>query len=235
MILALWAVPRSRSTAFFRMMAERGDLTVLHEPFSNRAEFGAAEVAGRPVATEAALVDAIRDLAVAGPVFFKDTTDERYPGVLADEDFLARDARHTFLIRHPRRTIASYHAVNRDVRRDQIGVETLYELFCRVRDLTGDLPVVIDGDDLVERPDELVAAYCARVGIPHRPEALTWRPEDRPEWRPTARWHTTASSTGGFVRTGEVGGDIEHDPVLRGHLLHHLPFYEELRRHRLRA
>jgi len=34
MRLMLWSVPRSRSTAFFRMMAERGDFSVVHEPFS---------------------------------------------------------------------------------------------------------------------------------------------------------------------------------------------------------
>ena len=32
-ILALWCHPRSVSTAFERVMRERGDLGVLHEPF----------------------------------------------------------------------------------------------------------------------------------------------------------------------------------------------------------
>ena len=32
-ILALWAVPRSTSTAFEWMMRQRGDLDCLHEPF----------------------------------------------------------------------------------------------------------------------------------------------------------------------------------------------------------
>ena len=32
-ILALWAVPRSTSTAFERMMRERGDFWVVDEPF----------------------------------------------------------------------------------------------------------------------------------------------------------------------------------------------------------
>jgi len=29
-LLMLWSAPRSRSTAFFAMMAERGDFTVVH-------------------------------------------------------------------------------------------------------------------------------------------------------------------------------------------------------------
>jgi hypothetical protein len=48
-LLMLWGTPRSRSTAFFRMMAERGDFTVVHEPFSYLAEFGYADVAGERV------------------------------------------------------------------------------------------------------------------------------------------------------------------------------------------
>jgi len=30
-VFALWSAPRARSTAFFRSVAERGDVTVLHE------------------------------------------------------------------------------------------------------------------------------------------------------------------------------------------------------------
>ena len=33
-IVPLWSVPRSISTGFERMMIERGDFKVIHEPFS---------------------------------------------------------------------------------------------------------------------------------------------------------------------------------------------------------
>jgi hypothetical protein len=32
-MVMLWSVPRSRSTAFYRMMTKRGDFTGFHEPF----------------------------------------------------------------------------------------------------------------------------------------------------------------------------------------------------------
>ncbi|HEX4431508.1 MAG TPA: hypothetical protein VHZ96_19725 [Frankiaceae bacterium] len=51
----LWSAPRSRSTAFFRMMAERGDFTVVHEPFSYLAELGYADVAGERITSAAGL------------------------------------------------------------------------------------------------------------------------------------------------------------------------------------
>ncbi|MFD1048968.1 sulfotransferase family protein, partial [Kibdelosporangium lantanae] len=145
-LLSLWSVPRSRSTAFFRVMGERGDFQVVHEPFSYLAEFGKCEIDGRTVTSQPALIDALRRLGRNRPVFFKDTTDEHYGGVLADDRFLTRDAVHTFLIRHPARTIASYHALNPRVRRHQIGFESLWEIYEAVLAATGRKPVVLDGD-----------------------------------------------------------------------------------------
>ena len=45
-VFGLWSAPRARSTAFFRSMAERGDMTLLHEPFSNLRDYGETDVDG---------------------------------------------------------------------------------------------------------------------------------------------------------------------------------------------
>jgi hypothetical protein len=227
-------MPRSRSTAFFRMMAERGDFQVLHEPFSNLAEFGHTSVGGRTVRSERDLVAAIRDLAAGGQVFFKDTTDERYEAPLSDVDFLGRDAVHTFLIRHPAETIASYHALNAAVRRDQIGAEHLHELYRRTAEVTGADPVVLDAADLVGDPDGVVGEYCRAVGIPFLPHAMCWSAGDRGEWRPTARWHAAAGASTGFTTaTGAYDTDVASHPVLSEYLAHHRRFYDDLHRRRL--
>ncbi|MFL6139309.1 MAG: sulfotransferase family protein [Frankiaceae bacterium] len=235
MILALWSLPRSRSTAFFRMMIERGDFHALHEPFSNLAEFGQVDVAGHVARSEPGLIDAIRRLALTRPVFFKDTTDERYPAALADEGFIGRDAVHTFLIRHPLETIASYHALNPDVRLHQIGAEHLHEIYVRTRELTGRDPVVVDAADLVADPVGIVRAYCAQVGIPYLPHALRWGAGERTEWRPTARWHADASTSTRFqaATTRDYRVDVAGHPTLSTYLAHHLAFYEDLHRRRL--
>jgi len=231
-ILALWSAPRCRSTAFMRMMGERGDFLVLHEPFSHVADFGAAEVGDRRVGSETELIAALRDLSAHRPVFFKDTTDFHYPGLLADRGFLA-EVRHTFIIRHPREAIASHSALNPEVSRDEIGFARLAEIFDAVT-ATGGKPVVVDSDDLVENPEETVRRYCAEVGIPFRPEALSWRSGMRREWVRTSRWHESTSRTSGFARvTATYERTPDNDPVLAGYLRYHLPFYDRLRAHRL--
>ncbi|GAB1823632.1 sulfotransferase-like domain-containing protein [Herbidospora sp. RD11066] len=233
-VLALWSAPRCRSTAFARMMAERGDRVVVHEPFSLVVDFGEAKVGDRVAHTETEVLAALRALAVERPLYFKDTTDFHYPALLADEEFL-RTATHTFIVRHPAEAIASHVRLNPDLGRDEIGFARLHEIFAAVEAATGATPVVIDSDDLLDRPAETVRAYCAAVGIPFLPDALTWRPGMRSEWQGTSRWHESTSRTTGFARGpgGDVG-KVAADPVLRAHLEYHLPYYERLKAAALR-
>ncbi|MGW5271525.1 sulfotransferase-like domain-containing protein [Streptomyces sp. NPDC004044] len=228
-VLALWSAPRCRSTAFARMMTERNDRVVVHEPFSRVTDFGEVEVGDRVARSEQDVLAALGAIATERPVFFKDTTDFHYPALLADETFLAA-ATHTFIIRDPAEAIASHHALNPDLGRDGIGFARLYEIFTAVQAATGTTPVVIDSDDLLDRPAETVRAYCSATGIPFLPDALSWQPSMRPEWRSTSKWHQSTSETAGFTR-GRSGGTeaVEADPTLRAYRDYHLPYYEKLR------
>lgn len=228
-VLALWSAPRSRSTAFARMMTERDDRVVVHEPFSRVVDFGEVEVGDRVAHTEQDVLAALRAIAAQKPVFFKDTTDFHYPALLADEAFLSA-ATHTFIIRDPAEAIASHHALNPDLGRDEIGFARLHEIFTAVQDATGTTPVVIDSDDLLDRPAETVRAYCSAVGIPFLPEALSWKPGMRSEWQTTDKWHRSTSRTSGFTRGTSDGAErVAADPVLRAYRDYHLPYYEKLR------
>lgn len=228
-ILALWSAPRCRSTAFARMMAERGDYTVLHEPFSHVINFGESEVGDHLVRSEQQLIPALRRLAQDSPLFFKDTTDFYYPCLLSDRDFLASVV-HTFLIRHPTEAIASHYLLHPGLQRDEIGFAWLAEIYDAAAEAAGFPPVVIESADLVARPHETVRAYCHATGIPFMPEALSWQPGMRQAWQRTSRWHQTASMTSGFVPTQPPGlTEVETNPVLAGYLEYHLPFYLRLR------
>ncbi|MET8249449.1 sulfotransferase family protein [Streptomyces sp. NPDC005202] len=228
-VLAMWSAPRCRSTAFARMMTERGDRVVVHEPFSRVVDFGEVEVADRIARDEQDVLAALRAIATRKPVFFKDTTDFHYPALLTDEDFLSA-ATHTFIIRDPAEAIASHHALNPNLGRDEIGFARLHEIFTAVQAATGTTPVVIDSDDLLDRPAETVRAYCAAVGIPFLPDALSWEPGMRSEWQSTSKWHKSTSQTAGFTRSRSDGAEaVAADPVLRAYRDYHLPYYEKLR------
>lgn len=235
MHLMLWSAPRSRSTAFFRMMAERGDFTVVHEPFSYLVMHGHTDVAGTRVGSGAELIKVLLEL--PGQVFMKETTGFRYPEFVATPEFLETTefldrVTHTFLIRDPRETIPSYLKLEPDARIESIGFELLHEIHTAVVKRTGQQPVVVDAADLAQNPEGTVKAYCAAVGVPFVPEALSWDPAQRPEWQPSRRWHeSVAASTGlGAVTAASAAPP---DAVIARYLRHHLPYYEALHAKRL--
>jgi sulfotransferase family protein len=214
-------------------MVERGDMIVVHEPFSDLAGLGETDVEGRPFDSAEALLAWLGDQPPAVNVFLKDTTGRRDDVVLADRRFLA-EARHAFLIRRPEEVAASSYAVEPTIGIDAIGLEMLYELHTAVADAGGHRPVVIDSDDLVARPEATMAAYCAAVGLPFIPEALTWAAGDRPEWRRSARWHVDVSASTGFTRCGRTyTHTVENCAELARFAAHHRPFYERLHAQRL--
>ncbi len=108
-------------------MAERGDLTVLHEPFSNLRDYGETDAGGRTFGSPAALLAWLRGQADRRDVFLKDTMDHQHDEVLADRRFLAV-ARHAFLIRRPEEIAASYYALFPPMTINAIGMERLCEM-----------------------------------------------------------------------------------------------------------
>lgn len=217
------------------MMVERGDFEVVHEPFSHVADFGVARVADREARSEFEVIAALRDLSRERRVFFKDTTDFRYPVVLAEASFL-REAVHTFMIRDPRAAIVSHHRLEPGLDRNAIGFAWLYELFAAVRLASQSEPIVVDADDLLSAPQAVVSEYCRRVQIRFMPRSLTWLPRELPEWRRTARWHSSVSTSTGFWKLESTEtSDVDWNPQLQSFLDYHAPFYEKMRAVRLRV
>lgn len=232
-VFALWSAPRARSTAFFRSMLERGDVVPLHEPFCNLDDYGETDVEGRVFESPQALLMWLRTETGDRSVFLKDATDRRHEAVLSDRHFLSA-ARHAFLIRRPEQIVASWYAVEPHVQVEHIGLEALFELHAAVRRVAGHPPVVIDSDDLVDRPQATMRAYCAAVGLPFIPKALTWEPADRPEWRRSARWHGDVAVSSGFERREQTyTHTVENSSEMERIAAHHRPFYEELYAQRL--
>jgi hypothetical protein len=232
-MFALWSAPRTRSTAFFRSMVERGDMTVLHEPFCKLRDFGETDAGARTFDSPLSLLAWLRDETHNMRVFLKDHAPTYYPDVLADRRFLA-ETRHAFLIRRPEEIAASSYALDPGTNINSIGLERLWEAQAAVRDAGGDASVVIDSDDLVARPEATMAAYCAAVGLPFIPAALTWEPGELPEWHRYARWHVDVSASSGFERHEHIYPyTVENSPELARLAAHHRPFYERLYAQRL--
>lgn len=248
----MWSHPRAVSTAFLRMMAERGDVTVVHEPLVLLTDEGEMtlpsvdSVAAPPppgdgvtgadggtvtVRTPAALLAQLTELGTHRPVFFKDTLEYHYQHLFDHPERIASFT-HTFLVREPARTIASHHAVKPHVTCPEIGYEHQYALFELAWRITGTRPVVVSAERLLADPASVVAAYCERVGLRFVPEALQWQPGERAEWQTNRGWHLDAMASSAFrAPEREYAVTVENDERLRGFYDYHLPYYERLIEH----
>ncbi len=241
MFLTLWATPRSTSTAFEWMMRQRGDFTCFHEPWNELYYYGAdrrsqrdAHVEARPDHTYATTWDELRVEADNGSVFVKDFVYS----VEHDLDDVKLDAMtHSFLVREPRRVIQGLARHWPNCSWEEVGFESLHHLFDRVADRTGEVPTVIASDDLLDRTEDTVRAFCRSVGIPFVAEALSWNEGDRSEvaWygEGTGPWHDNLRASTGISRPTTKYPPIDDDPRLMDLVERATVHYEAMLTHRM--
>ena len=233
--IALWATPRSISTAFERIFVEREDFEVFHEPFAASYYFSEERRSDRypeeqpeedhlPESVLAELT-AERDK----PVFFKDMA--YHTAGFMDQDFVD-NFRNTFLIREPRQVLSSFYKMWPDFTFEEAGYEQLHRFFqCSTE--SGQKPVVVEAADLASNTEGTVAAYCQEIDIPYKPEALSWEQRKVPEWEMWDEWHTDALESTGIEEVPEK--EVELPDELNETYERCLPYYEELRQYRLDA
>ena len=229
--IALWAVPRSLSTAFERVFVERDDLEVLHEPFSASYYYGEDRLSDRysdvePEAEhnyERVLAEVLRPREKR--VFLKDMAYQA-KGVMSPE-FISNFV-NTFIVRDPKYVLTSLYKMWPDFTLEETGYEDLYWAF-RYATEAGEDPVVVDAMTFSENPASILATYCERVGLPFRPEALSWEPGEVEEWNSWEGWHEAAERSTGIKRAER------RDPALPQELQeayeHCLPYYYTLAAH----
>ena len=242
-ILALWATPRSTSTAFEWMMRMRGDKTCFHEPFGEwwyrgegarwpRLQADSPRITGL---TFEKTWQELQEMTKQGPVFSKD-----FPHYIehAWTDKFLSHFQHSFLIRDTAKVVTSMHKHWPYFVLKEIGVLEQRELFDRVSDQLGAPPPLIDSDDLLENPEGIVKAWCQAVGIPYIAEALSWEPGDRDEvsWYDGGSWHGNLRGSDGLKPQPRKYIDISDAPdrVKRIYDMA-LPHYLHMYQYRLKA
>lgn len=205
-IVALWAVPRSTSTAFEWMMRQRGDLTCLHEPYGEAWYQGdeplwprlTAESVRTPGLTLAGVHERLKEMAKTERVFSKD-----FPLYIDHmwNDELFDMFNHSFLIRDPAKTIASMFKHWPDFHIKETGFKEQRALFDIITERNGGTPPpVIDSDDVLADPFGVVQLWCKAVGIPFIEEALSWEPGPRNEvsWWDGGSFHELLRNSDGL-------------------------------------
>ena len=237
--IAMWSGPRNISTALMRAWENRGDCAVWDEPLygyylarTGLPHPGADEViAAWGTDADAIIARCVGDAPDGSAIFYqKHMTLHLLPEL--DREWLAL-LRNCFLIREPEAVIASYTAVRADATLDDIGFVQQAELFDRVRETSGETPLVIDSRDFLEAPEAMLRALCARLGIEFTPRMLSWPAGPRASDGVWGRhWYESVWRSTGFAPYREKTCRLSAQHAALADAAR--PHYERLYAHRLR-
>lgn len=217
-------------------MRERGDLTVLHEPFmyhhyltqSDRMFPDFRPELDHPQ-TYAEIRAHIRAEAEQRPVFFKDMA--YYVVNDLPEDAFLHEMTHAFLIRDPAEATLSYAKRDPDFTRTELGHEAQHRLY-ETLVAAGQTPLVITADQVRSAPEATLRRYWAYAGLTYIADAFTWDDKTPEGWEAVAEWHETALASG-RMKPPEAR-DFAAELAALGspysdHAAYHRPFYEALK------
>jgi hypothetical protein len=140
---------------------------------------------------------------------------------------------HVFLIRDPRRVLASYIKSRPNAVAADIGVLQQREIFEYVSRSSGSAPAVIDAGEF-RAPEAQLRALCGLLGIEFTPRMLHWPAGPRPSdgvWAPY--WYQQVYRSTGFESPAEA--DIQVPEQFRSLIAEVMPSFEELFARRLRT
>ncbi len=237
----MWSGPRTLSTALMRSFGNRPDTMVVDEPLYGYylAETG-IDHPGRDEILRSMPVcwPEVVDQLTSAPLpagktvyYAKHMTHHLLPGV--DRARLA-GLRHAFLIRDPKRLLASYARVRDTPTLADLGLAQQVEIYRRFGG------PVIDAADLAARPRPVLEALCAALRIPFDDAMLSWPAGPRATDGVWAKfWYARVWASTGFTaerESGEAGGhaDAALPAPLTKLAAQCQPFYDELATSRLR-
>jgi Sulfotransferase domain len=208
--VAMWSGPRNISTALMRAFENRDDTTVVDEPLYGYylQQTGFDHPAGDDImaAMECdwrAVVDELcHGTAGGASVYYqKHMTQHLLPQV---ELAFTENLHNCFLIRDPRRIIASYAKVRPDFTLEELGLPQQWELFQRVAQRNGEAPLVIDAAQTLRDPENTLRALCQRLGIGFSERMLHWpagRRDSDGVWAP--HWYGAVEASTGWAEPAD--------------------------------
>jgi hypothetical protein len=203
--VAMWSGPRNISTAMMRAWENRDDTVVEDEPLygyylerTGIAHPGAAEVIASQGSDWRAIIARLKGDAPGGArVYYqKHMTHHLLPEL--GSDWLL-ELQNCFLIRDPALVAASYARTRPDLTADDLGFRQQAKLFEIVSRGAPGRSVVIDADDLLRQPRQMLERLCAALSVPFSERMLSWPAGARASDGVWAKyWYASVERSTGF-------------------------------------
>ena len=249
----VWALPRTTSTALLKSITSRCDIKGYFEPFGAADWYGpegSLKEVHQGLEEPEYTFDAVKgwleaELKSDRSVFVKDIAY----AIQGRHDKLPKGYQHAFLIRNPEKVFKSFYKLF--ISSSQLRGESLHdwlpkklslyqcmaELVVHVESAVKSDICIIDSDDIVKNPAEMIEKFCRKVGFNYTTEMLQWKPGIPGDWcisksfLASNQWfESTASSTGWVVsRTkSDVTDETTYPDYLTDMIEQAIPFYEKI-------
>ena len=233
-IVYLVAMPRSSSTAFMRMMQNRGDFQIMHEPLvyafgmTFSPEFSSGWYNEKAIKTDKEVFDTIVDRSKHSNVFVKEMSFFLTPFLKDHLDFVKNPNVHfAFLIRNPHpSSLSQYKQLQTvmDYVDDYIGTRAAYQVYEVVKAHSPNKPVIVFSEDVYANPTETIRKFCNELQLSFDEKHLSWSAlgdefTGKEEWNDmklpekVQQWHWDVIHSTSFHKPNEYKIDSKGKPT----------------------
>ncbi|MBT8232680.1 MAG: sulfotransferase family protein [Saprospiraceae bacterium] len=204
-IINLISGPRNISTALMYSFGNRKDTSVIDEPFyANyltthplRDHPGKGEILASQPHAFGEVLNEILSKSVEAPYLFVKNMAHHLDQL--DWSFLTKFD-NVFLIREPKRLIASFAQVIPKPTMLDIGLALEWKIF-EYLESKGNNPVVLDSSEILKSPKIVLSKLCAHLNMPFDEDMLSWSAGPRKEDGVWAKyWYKNVHKSTGFTQ-----------------------------------
>jgi hypothetical protein len=237
--IAMWSGPRNLSTAMMRSFGSRSDTVVCDEPFYGcylnttgaKHPMRDETIAAMDCDWQSVMKTLRGEPPRPSPVWYQKHMWHHMAGPIGFEDF--DGFTHAFLIRDPAQMIASYLRKRESADFDGFGLDLQAEFFDRQAEKLGHAPPVVDANDVLANPADVLSQLCRVLGIRWDRAMLSWSPGRRDTDGPWApHWYGAVEKSTGFGPPETAPVNLPADAQRLADRCQ--PFYDKLAAYRLR-
>ena len=208
----LWCHPRSVSSVFERSIRELKGVKVFYEAHNcayYQGEINKPESQPEnPITFESVDEKLLQPYPEYDAVFIRDHAyfiKGRYKKYISGE---FSSFKHTFLIRDPRKSFHSFIRLSKEagfhIIPEEYGFREVYDMYKVIKEGIDPNPVIVDADDLLNNPKEIMRSYCNATGLVYTDDMLTWTPGIVEDWKKVNPhymiFHKAAMFSSGFTK-----------------------------------
>ena len=261
-IIFLWSTRRVLSTPLHRAIFQLDGIKHFCEPFALPFYFGAnpisvqfkdnhEEIASnwdRIPTFEEGLEKITNNYSLEGfeKVFVKEHAIYAYPDKIPDD--ILCSAANSFIIRTPEKAIKSLYRQTLAKFEDsvwdrmvveEVGYHEQWLMYDKIVNKLGQNAIIIDADDLMANPRDILINYCKFVGLEYNEKMLDWSNDkninDKPWDFIPISWVSDVKSTTGFRKQDKVQDEgIEYPAIVQDTIDANMCWYQRLYDQRLK-